>query len=46
VTDPLLETVYFGNSPSTHGGRLDRDVRCEVAGETRGWVAGEVGSGV
>ncbi len=33
VTDPLLETVYFGNTPSTHGGRLDRDVRCERSAE-------------
>ncbi len=33
VTDPLLETVYFGNSPSTRGDRLDRDVRCERASE-------------
>jgi len=29
VTDPELETVYFGNTPSGNGGRLDRDVRCE-----------------
>lgn len=29
VTDPLEETVYYGNSPSRIGGRLLRDVRCE-----------------
>jgi hypothetical protein len=28
VTDPLQETVYFANSPSRSGGRLERDVRC------------------
>ena len=28
VTDPFQETVYFANSPSRGGGRLDRDVRC------------------
>jgi hypothetical protein len=28
VTDPRQETVYFANSPSRGGGRLDRDVRC------------------
>lgn len=33
VSDPELETVYFGNSPSVNGGVLDRDVRCERAGE-------------
>lgn len=33
VSDPQLETVYFGNSPSSNGGVLDRDVRCEVAVE-------------
>ncbi|NNL66213.1 MAG: hypothetical protein HKP30_08225 [Myxococcales bacterium] len=29
VTDPLEETVYYGNSPSRIGGRLLRDVRCD-----------------
>jgi hypothetical protein len=29
VTDPKLETVYFGNSPSLAGGRLAKDQRCE-----------------
>jgi len=33
VTDPELETVYFGNTPSVNGGVLDRDVRCESEGE-------------
>lgn len=28
VTDPRQETVYFANSPSRSGGRLERDVRC------------------
>ncbi len=28
VTDPRQETVYFANSPSRGGGRLDHDVRC------------------
>ena len=28
VTDPLQETVYFANSPSRAGGRLDHDLRC------------------
>ena len=28
VTDPLQETVYFANSPSHAGGRLERDARC------------------
>ncbi len=30
VTDPLQETVYFGNSPSRSGGRLERDLRCDA----------------
>jgi uncharacterized protein YfaP (DUF2135 family) len=30
VTDPLQETVYFGNSPSRAGGRLDADLHCEA----------------
>ena len=29
VTDPLQETVYFANSPSRAGGRLDHDRRCD-----------------
>lgn len=29
VTDPNLETVYFGNNPSLGGGVLATDVRCE-----------------
>jgi hypothetical protein len=29
VTDPREETVYFANSPSRGGGRLERDVRCD-----------------
>ena len=28
VTDPAQESVYFANSPSRSGGRLERDVRC------------------
>ena len=28
VTDPAQETVYFANTPSRSGGRLERDVRC------------------
>ena len=28
VTDPDLETVYFGNNPSRGGGVLERDLRC------------------
>jgi uncharacterized protein YfaP (DUF2135 family) len=30
VTDPSLETVYFGNPVSGTGGRLERDVTCET----------------
>jgi hypothetical protein len=30
VTDPSLETVYFGNPASGTGGRLERDVTCET----------------
>jgi uncharacterized protein YfaP (DUF2135 family) len=30
VTDPSLETVYFGNPVSQTGGRLERDVTCET----------------
>jgi hypothetical protein len=29
VTDPSWETVYFANTPSRAGGRLERDVRCD-----------------
>jgi hypothetical protein len=32
VTDPSLETVYFANSPSQTGGRLERDVTCKSVG--------------
>jgi len=32
VTDPLEETVYFANSPSASGGRLDADLRCDSPG--------------
>ena len=28
VTDPALETVYFGNPRTASGGRLERDARC------------------
>jgi hypothetical protein len=28
VTDPLHETVYFGNNPSRSGGALGADARC------------------
>ncbi len=28
LTDPTLETVYFGNNPSSTGGQLLRDARC------------------
>jgi len=31
VTDPNLETVYFGNNPSRGGGVLTADVRCDAA---------------
>lgn len=30
VTDPLQETVYFGNTPTRAGGALDRDLRCDA----------------
>lgn len=30
VTGPLEETVYFANSPSAIGGRLDADLRCDA----------------
>jgi hypothetical protein len=29
VTDPKLETVYFGNNPSLGGGHLSKDQRCD-----------------
>ena len=32
VTDPLEETVYFANSPSASGGRLEADLRCDSPG--------------
>jgi hypothetical protein len=32
VTDPSLETVYFANSQSQTGGRLERDVTCNGIG--------------
>ncbi|HLY37803.1 MAG TPA: hypothetical protein VKU61_07195 [Candidatus Binatia bacterium] len=28
VTDPSLETVYFGNPRTASGGRIERDARC------------------
>ena len=28
VTGPSWETVYFGNTPSKSGGKLERDARC------------------
>ncbi len=31
VTDPAQETVYFANSPTRAGGRLDADLRCAAA---------------
>jgi hypothetical protein len=30
VTDPLEETVYFANTPTRSGGRLEADVRCDA----------------
>ena len=30
VTDPDLETVYFGNNPSLGGGVLAEDIRCNA----------------
>jgi hypothetical protein len=29
VTDPSLETTYFGNNPSRAGGTLAQDIRCD-----------------
>ena len=31
VTDPDLETLYFGNNPSLGGGVLAEDIRCNAA---------------
>jgi hypothetical protein len=31
VSDPLLETVYYANTPSRSGGRLAEDARCKGA---------------
>jgi hypothetical protein len=31
VTDPMQETVYFGNTPARTGGRLEADRRCQDA---------------
>jgi hypothetical protein len=33
VTDPLQETVYFANSPSASGGRLEADLHCGSPGQ-------------
>lgn len=30
VTGPLEETVYFGNTPTKVGGRLEADLRCDA----------------
>jgi uncharacterized protein YfaP (DUF2135 family) len=41
VTDPSWETVYFGNTPSRAGGRLENDVRCDTlneVGQQAEWV--------
>jgi hypothetical protein len=35
VSDPLLETVYYGNTPSRSGGRLLRDLRCDAPAPRR-----------
>jgi uncharacterized protein YfaP (DUF2135 family) len=35
VTDPTWETVYFGNTPSRSGGRLEQDQRCGGSAATR-----------
>jgi hypothetical protein len=47
VTDPRQETVYFANSPSGSGGRLERDHACGEAPdqfrETTTWKAPPVG---
>jgi hypothetical protein len=33
VTDPTQETVYFANTPSRAGGRLDADLQCSASAE-------------
>ena len=38
VTDPALETVYFANTPSGSGGRLERDASCRDAPAERSEV--------
>jgi len=46
VTDPALETVYFANTPSTRGGELEADVRCDTPAprvETVTFTAAAVG---
>jgi len=35
VTGPLLETVYYGNTPSRIGGSLAADVRCDAPADPR-----------
>ena len=32
VSDPQLETVYYGNTPVRSGGRLTRDYHCKSTG--------------
>lgn len=34
VTDPTLETVYYGNTPSSTGGELEKDLRCDELSPT------------
>lgn len=41
VTDPSLETVYFGNTPAGSGGKLAGDVDCEKVRRTAGGGGGE-----
>jgi hypothetical protein len=36
VTDPTQETVYFANTPSRAGGRLDADLQCGASAEGEG----------
>ncbi len=39
LTDPTSETVYFGNTPSSHGARLVHDTRCrDVAAAAEGFL--------
>jgi hypothetical protein len=41
VTDPSWETVYFANTPSRAGGRLEGDIRCatlKLSGPQAEWV--------